>query len=224
MSRLGITRSDPPRKIDIRDLVARVPPDHYRENLRKIAEYGQLHGIPVIFVVLKDNPYYSEMVRVGLGYRERGDNAHAVRAFRIGLMGAAHTLSRRYLAETYDRTGQPDKAAEVARMELQADTIGGFAPIYLDSLYNDLMIDVGREMGAGIVDARAMLDANPELFLDMSHPDAVAQSGIAQLVLDAVKTVAPDLARDVANVRHSPVQQGATLSPHADTELRVRTP
>jgi hypothetical protein len=41
-----------------------------------------------------------------------------------------------------------------------------------------------------------MLDAHPEQFIDLSHPDAVGHARIANLMLQAVKEVAPALAKD----------------------------
>jgi len=224
MSRLGFTRPEPLPKIDVRNLEARVPPDLYRENLRLIAEYGRARDIPVIFIILEDNPYFADMVRIGLAYRERGDNTHAVRAFTIGLTKPSAPLSRKYLAETYARMGMTEKADEVAHMEQQADTIGGFQPIYLDSMYNDLMIEVGRDMGVQVVDARPILDSSPDSFVDMSHPDELAQSKIAQLVLEAIRTVAPELARDAVPIQNSAARKRSSPTPRADPEPQVRMP
>lgn len=67
--------------------------------------------------------------------------------------------------------------------------------IYLDAEYNKIMIDVAREFGIKVVDARPMLDANPDVFLDIVHPDAVGHAHIADLLLQAVKQVAPALAK-----------------------------
>ena len=133
MTRIGLVRSEPLKKLDVRDLEPRVPPEKYRENLRKIVEYGRDRKIPVIFMLLKDNPYYTSQIRIGLADRDRGDYVHAARAFTIGeTNGITGTMSRKFLVETYAAAGENEKAEEAARMEPMRETVGGFYPIVLD--------------------------------------------------------------------------------------------
>ncbi len=210
MRKIGLLRPEPMLKIDVRTLESRVPPENYRENLRKIAAYGHERKIPVIFILLKDNPYYMRQIRAGIEYREHGDYEHAIRAFTIGLTNLiSGTLARKYLAQTYDAMGAKDKAAEVAHMETLRETVGGFHPIYLDKVYNDVMIQVGREMGVKVVDARPMLDIDPDMFLDMCHPDETGQARIAGLVLEALREVGPDLAKGARDI---PIDEAPTAS------------
>lgn len=200
MRRFSLVRTEPIMNIDVRKLEARVPLDRYRENLRRIAEYGRARQIPVIFILLKDNAYYMRKIQAGMQYRERGDHEKAIRALTIGLSNRhSGTLSRKYLAETYAAMGASDIAAEVAHIERQRDTVG-FHPIHLDSDYNTAMIEVGQELGVKIVDARPILDANPVLFLDMCHPDEVGHMLIAELVLTALRDFAPTLAKGALDI------------------------
>ena len=199
--KIGLIRPDPRVNIDVRDLEARVPPKNYAENLRRIVQYGRERNIPVIFILLKDNPHYTRHIRAGIEYRGRGNYERAVRAFNIGLTNTVSgTLSRKYLAQTYEAMGNKEKAVEVGHMEgVLRNTISG-ASIYLDQDYNDLMIQVGHELGVKVVDARPMLDADPDMFLDMCHPDEVGHARIAQLVLAALEEVAPALAKDAVAI------------------------
>jgi hypothetical protein len=201
MRRIGLIRTDPIAKIDVRDLEARVPLDQYRQNLRKIVEYAGARKIPVMFILLKDNPYYTRKIRAGIEYRERDENEHAIRAFTIGLSNrVSGTLSRKFLAQTYAAIGANDTASDVGHIEKQLETVGGFHPIYLDVDYNRAMIEVGRELGVKVVDARPMLDANAEMFLDMCHPDEGGHKLIAELVLEALRDIAPALAADARKI------------------------
>jgi lysophospholipase L1-like esterase len=201
MRRIGLIRADPITLIDVRDLEARVPLDEYRQNLRRIVEYGRARQIPVMFILLKDNPYYTRKIRAGIEYNTRGDHEHAIRAFTIGLSNrVSGTLSRKYLAETYAATGANDTAANVGHLEQQRETVGGFHPIYLDTDYNQAMIEVGDELGIEVLDARPILEANPEIFLDMCHPDEVGHRLIAALVLDGLRDVAPALAEGASKI------------------------
>jgi lysophospholipase L1-like esterase len=196
MRRVGLIRSEPNAgDLDARTLSARVPPEKYRENLRNIAEYGRARGIPVIFLLLKDNPYYTQHIRRGIELRAKGDFERAVRAFSTGATNqASGTLARKYLALTYEEMGATGKANQAGRVERQVEPIDGLHVIQLDSEYNRIMLEVGQEFGIRVVDARGMLDARPEQFIDLCHPDESAHAEIARLMLDAVREVAPALA------------------------------
>jgi lysophospholipase L1-like esterase len=201
MRRIGLIRADPIARIDVRDLASRVPLDDYRQNLRNIVEYGRARSIPVMFILLKDNPYYTRRILAGIEYRERGDHELAIRALTIALSnGISGSLARKFLAETYAATGATDTAAEVGHIERQHETVRGFHPIYLDSDYNHAMIEVAAELGVKLVDARPILDAKPEMFLDMCHPDEEGHRLIAALVLDALRDTAPALAEGALRI------------------------
>jgi lysophospholipase L1-like esterase len=201
MRRIGLVRTDPIRKIDVRELDARVPLEEYRQNLRKIVEYGRARGVPVVFILLKDNDYFTRKIRAGIEYHERGEHELAIRALTVGLSNrVSGTLSRKHLAQTYAAIGERDTAAEVAHIERQRETVGGFHPIHLDSEYNRAMIEVANDLAVKVVDARPMLDANPEVFLDMCHPDEAGHKAIAALVLVALKDVAPALAEGAVEI------------------------
>jgi lysophospholipase L1-like esterase len=208
MRRAGLIRPEPlPTDPDARTLQARVPPDKYRENLQKIAQYGKERNIPVIFLLLKDNPYYTEHIRRGLEFRQAGDYERALRSFSLGLTNQiSGTLSRKYLALTYEDMGALEKAKYAARVERQLEPIDGLHVIHLDSEYNKIMLEVGKEFGIKVVDPRAMLDAHPEQFIDLCHPDEVGHARIAGLMLQAVKEVAPALARDAVDMSEKVAQ------------------
>jgi lysophospholipase L1-like esterase len=204
MRRLGLIRPEPAVRIDIRELEARVPPESYRENLRRIAEYGRARNVPVIFVLLQDNPHHTSQITAGIEYLARGDHQHAIRAFTIGLNEpVSEPLARKYLALAYAAAGQEDKAAEAGHVPGSPDTVGGFRPIYLDSDYHKIMIEVGRELGVAVVDARPILAEDNNLYIDMSHPDESGHERIAALLLEAIKVVAPSLAKGAVGVSNS---------------------
>jgi lysophospholipase L1-like esterase len=210
MRRLGVIRPEPAVHIDVRELQARVPPESYRENLRKIAEYGRARNIPVIFILLKDNPHHTSQITDGIAYLERGEQQQAIRAFTIGLSDqVSETLARKYLALAYEAAGEKDKAAEAGHVQALRETVGGFQPIYLDSDYHKIMIEVGRELGVAVVDARPILDEDNDVFIDMSHPDERGHERIAALLLDALKVVAPSLAKGAVGVSNSKGQRDA---------------
>lgn len=195
MRRVGLIRPEPvATDADARTLQARVPPERYRENLRNIAQYGRDRNIPVIFLLLKDNPDYTHHIQRGIEFREAGEYDRAVRAFSVALTNQiTGTLARKYLALTYEDMGAPDKANYAGRVARQLEPIDGLHVVHLDSEYNKIMLEVGREFGIKVVDARSMLDAHPEQFIDLCHPDEAGHARIAELMLQAVKEVVPAL-------------------------------
>jgi lysophospholipase L1-like esterase len=204
MRRLGMIRPGPEVEIDVRTLQARVPPESYRENLRKIAEYGRTRNIPVIFILLKDNPHHTSQITAGIEYLARGEHQRAIRAFAIGLNDqVSESLARKYLAQAYAAVGDNDKAAEAGHIQAMRETVGGFQPIYLDFEYHAIMLEVGRQMGVAVVDARPVLDENNDMFIDMSHPDERGHERIAALLLEAIKIVAPSLAKGAVGVSNN---------------------
>jgi hypothetical protein len=121
-------------------------------------------------------------------------------------------LAWRYLVQTYEAMGNKAKADETAQMEGAAKqrlTVG--QPVYLDKIYNDVMIEVGLELGVKVVDARSMLDSDPDMFLDMCHPDEIGHARIAALVLEALETVAPALTRGARKIDHPGPQLVSSL-------------
>ena len=196
MRRIGLVQPEPLLNTHINSLVARVPPERYRENLRKIAEYGRSRKIPVIFLLLKDNPLYSAQLRAGIAFRQDGQYEKAVRAFSIALSHRGYDrLARKYLVQTYQSMGQHAKAAALEHIDAEPDNMDGAYPIYLDTDYNEIMVEVAREFGIKLVDARPMLDAMPEVFIDINHPDEVGHARIAEMLLKALEEVAPALAK-----------------------------
>ena len=198
--RIGLVqREKPVQNVDVRSLTARVPPDEYRENLRKIAEYGKARNIPVIFMLLRDNPIYIELIRQGIAYREQGNYEHAIRSFSLGLNNiVSGTLARKYLTETYAEMGLHDKTEQVGQVPRMSEIVGGRSMIYLDSVYHQVMIEVGQEMGIKVVDARPFLD-NPLGYLDACHPDEAGHAQIAKMMLKAIQEVAPAIAKKGSN-------------------------
>jgi hypothetical protein len=54
-----------------------------------------------------------------------------------------------------------------------------------------------------VVDARPVLDEANDVFIDMAHPDESGHARIAQLLLEALKKVAPSLAKGAVGVSDS---------------------
>src|SRR5262245_19814230 len=105
---------------DVRKLNVRVPPDSYRSNLTNIARFSKERHIPVIFLVLNENPAYQEHLQQGVKLMEEGRYELAIRELKIAvnLHGLGFSaLARKYLATAYEQRGNFEEARKAMRLE-----------------------------------------------------------------------------------------------------------
>ena len=189
--------------VDLRTLEVRVPPDKYRENLAKMAGLAKAHGIPLIFLVLNDNPLETQYLNRGLGFLERTEYERAVRELTIGRRTVNYStdLASKYLAKVYEVQNAPDKVDQAVRIEEPSYSLHGGNVLFRDTEYNGIMREVGREYGATVVEAGRILNEDPSLYLDNCHPDERGHRIIAQLLYTAVQELKQKL-------EEAPVAQG----------------
>jgi len=175
---------------DLRTLNVRVPPDKYRENLMKMADMAEAHKIPVIFLVLNDNPVHTQYVNRGLELFEKAQYDLAAREFMVGVrtMNWHTDLAQKYLAKVYEEQNASDDVKKIVRLirERQSSVHGG-VPLYRDVKYNEIMRSVAREHAVTVVEAGHALE--PSMYLDHCHPDERGHKAIADLLYAAVKDV-----------------------------------
>lgn len=157
---------------DLRMLKVRVPPDKYRENLRKMAGMAKAHDIPIIFLVLNDNPVETQYLN-RLEFFEKAQYNLAVREFTIGArtINYSFNLVRKYRAMVYEKQNASDEIRQVVRIRQPSASLHGGRVPYRDKEYNELMRDVAREYGSKVVEAGRVLNEDPSLYLDNCHPD-----------------------------------------------------
>lgn len=174
---------------DLRTLEVRVPPDKYRENLIKMAGMAKAHNIPVIFLVLNDNPSETQYLNRGLEFFEIAQYDLAVREFTIGArtINSSSDLARKYLAKVYEKQNALDNVKKAVRIRQPFSSLHGGYPLYRDTEYNEIMRDVAREYGAKVVEAGRVLNEDPSLYLDECHPDERGHRIIAKLLYAAVQ-------------------------------------
>ena len=177
---------------DIRILPARVPPEQYRENLVKIAQVAQERHIPIIFLVLGDNPNQTAHLRNGITFLNQSQYDSAINELRIavGEKNNFSMLAQKYLALAYERTGRLAEAKEVLRAK-QPAVVGlhGATPVYLDVEYQQIMRTVANEYGIKLVEGSHALENDPSIYLDFCHPNEVGHTIIGHLLYDAVKDI-----------------------------------
>jgi lysophospholipase L1-like esterase len=173
---------------DARELEARVPPESYRENLRQFARFGKERQIPVIFLILGDNPAFTTHLRRGTELLEKSQYELATRALTIGvrLDNPFSDIAKKQLIVALEKQGNSQAAKETTPVQPQFSAAGG-KPIYLDSEYHDLMRSVAKEYGIAVVEAAKALEDDPSMYVDFCHPDTRGHELIARLLYQSVK-------------------------------------
>ena len=177
---------------DVRVLPARVPPEQYRENLVKIAQEAQERHIPIIFLVLGDNPNQTAHLRNGITFLNQSQYDSAINELRIAVREKNHfsLVAQKYLALAYERTGRLAEAKEVLRAKhFVAVTLRGGMAIHLDTEYQQIMRTVANEYGIKLVEGSQALENDPSIYLDFCHPNEVGHKIIGHLLYDAVKDI-----------------------------------
>ena len=193
MQKSGILKTDAsasprPDSVDIRTMYARVPPEQYRQNLTRIADVSNEKKIPMIFLLLKDNPANTEHLTKGIELLNNSEYQEAIREFRICRGQMIHSvIARRYLYEAYEKLGFPEKAEESLFLkDIWLGAHGGF-PVYPDFLYNEIMIAVARERNIELVDAGSLLNQDPGVYIDGVHFYPEGHAKVGHLIFDSIK-------------------------------------
>lgn len=198
MWRVGIVNASmAPGKVeveDVRKLHARVSPENYRENLKEFAQFGKERHIPLIFMILKDNPAYTEYLRQGINLFEKSQYGLAVQKLEIAvsLRNPFSDIARKYLALALEKQGIPEAAKQILRVQNPQLSAMGGNPVYLDVEYNNIMWSVAKEYGIEVVDAGKALDEDPSMYVDFCHPNKRGYEKIAYLLYPAVNNIFKD--------------------------------
>jgi hypothetical protein len=102
------------REVNVTTVRPRVDEVAYRQNLAAIAEMSQRAGVPLIFVILRDNPVQTYHLRHGIAALERREHGIAVAHLSVAATTSNwfQALARLHLAEAYRRRSQPTTDAE----------------------------------------------------------------------------------------------------------------
>lgn len=187
MSKLGMVKGDGDGSVtvDVRTATTRVSPEQYRHNLKRFARFCRERQVPLVFVVLQDNPAQSEHLRAGLAHlkNEQYEQAEAELRVAVNMDNWFSVLARKYLAIALEQRGASEEATSVATLSLPAWSMThGGKPIRRDVEYNEIMRAVGRENGATVVEAGQALAQDASLYLDLVHPDERGHRLIASLL------------------------------------------
>lgn len=165
---------------------ARVNPESYRRNLENMARWAGNHHSRVIFLLLGDNPVQTEYLQKGIHSMELARDNDAIDQFKVAVHNRHFgPLARIFLAQIYEKERRPGLAESIISVPPYQSLHGGHA-IFTDSVYNDIMRDVGKRHGITVVDARAVLNGQPWHYVDHCHLDAGGHREVAELLRDRI--------------------------------------
>jgi lysophospholipase L1-like esterase len=173
----------PVQEIRVDAVVPRVDEDGYRRNLAGIAEDARRAGVPLLFLLLRDNPIESQHLREGVGLLG-ADPPLAIAQLTAGVKAdnMFSDLARLYLSRLYLAQGDRARAAEAATSRTPFISTHGGRPIRLDTIYNDIMRAVGAEEGVAIVDAGDLLERHAYDYIDVCHFNADGHRLVGELL------------------------------------------
>jgi lysophospholipase L1-like esterase len=188
MTAIGLL-SRPVRDVRVDALKPRVDEDAYRRNLSHIAEKTKRLGIPLIFLLLKDNPIESHYLKEGIEKLKRSDKM-AIEDLIVAVGGYMFSdLARIYLAKAYQAQGITEKAAEVVISRSPFRSLHGGHPVRLDTVYNDIMRQVASDYAVELVDGAKVLDEHPYVYIDFCHFNVEGHRRVGELLASRISQI-----------------------------------
>jgi lysophospholipase L1-like esterase len=178
-------------EVDVTGLEPRVDEAAYRENLTRIASQAQRVGIPVLFVLLRDDPIESDHLKKGLSSLTNGDYDEAIAFLRDATRSHMmfRDLARLYLVRAYEAKGDEAKATEVTLAPSIYRSFTGGTLIRLDTEYNEIMRQVAAENDVAILDGAAVLENHPSVFVDFCHFNAQGHRLLGERLADRISKI-----------------------------------
>jgi lysophospholipase L1-like esterase len=195
LRRAGLMHT-PDQELDVSQLVPRVGPGAYRENLRRIVATARAMQIPVMFLILRDSPLQVGPIRAGVESLRRGDLEASIAHLQQAVQGPQmfSALGRIYLSEALAAKGDKALATQVLKTRSHYDSFRGGQLVRLDTEYNDIMSAVARETLSELVDGAEVLEREPLDFIDNCHFN-----------IDGHRRLGEHLAKRIAAVLGTPV-------------------
>ena len=186
---LGLLGEEP-SKVDLSKVVPRVDETSYRQNLEEIAKETQKDDIPLVFILLKDNPLQTELLDQGIERLSSHDYVAAISALKsvVDSENMFSDLARLYLAKAYEATGHPEIASNILTSQSQLSLTGG-RPVRLDKDYNRIMREVANKYGVLVIDAGKVLDERPTDYVDFCHFNAAGHRKVGRLLAEQISQI-----------------------------------
>jgi lysophospholipase L1-like esterase len=173
---------------DIRTLIPRVPPEQYRHALRDIASTARERGIAVVFLIVHDNPVITATLRRGREALQRGETDRAIEELSAAMTVSSEysMLARRHLVSAYEQAGQTEAAHQTARIAATRHFMG-IQAIADEDAYQAIMLEVGREFGATVIDLDPATLGGSTIYYDYAHLNATGHATATRLLAPAIR-------------------------------------
>jgi lysophospholipase L1-like esterase len=188
----------------LESLVPRVSPAAYRENLIWFANKARAMRLPLIFLILGDNPCQAEHLKTGIRHMESLNLSGAIAELRAAAMSEDmfSDLARLYLAQVYGAIGDSSNQARILAEAKPRNWEHGGRLMRLDTEYHEIMREVAQSQGVEVVDATTLLDEDPSVYIDFCHFNAEGHRKVGKLLSDRISRL---LSRPVpATASHAP--------------------
>jgi len=183
-----LSRGEP--DVDLMTATVRVPLADYTSNLEQMTAIAGARDVPIVFLVMGDNPISTRLIRKGLALRDRQELELAKRAFQESIaLGQFEDLARLELARTLESQGL--ETEHVATVPPSVELPGGTA-IRSDGEYCDALIKAGQRLGAYVLDVRPILTEDPIVFFDNVHFGNEGHKKVAGALHDLLDSVMTD--------------------------------
>lgn len=184
----GIISNEKVLPVSVDSLFPRVTPENYRTNLSEMAATAQQNRIPVVFLLLSDNPIQTDYLRYGVQQLQRAQPDSAIETLSIATRerNLFMTLGHMYLAKAYRMKGREEYARLVSTMERPNRSLHGGEPIRLDSEYNRIMREVGEKFKIEVIDGAKELERRRSVYYDFCHFDTTGHRMIAELLVGRI--------------------------------------
>ncbi|MEA2691441.1 MAG: hypothetical protein QOJ16_828 [Acidobacteriota bacterium] len=204
-----------PRPLDLGGVVARVGPEDLRRNLDAVARFCAARPITLIFLLFNDNRAQTAALERGVRDLRAGRFTLAEPELRaaVALGNSFSDAARLHLSRLYAATGRPREAAAAARSPRTFSSTAGGYPIFTNSEYREIILDVAAKRGVAVVDAGPVMDRHPEWYFDSSHFNPEAHRRVAELLAAELEGRSPQQAHTTAPpTAVDPAQPRETIS------------
>lgn len=174
-------------------LCARVPPDEFRRNLCDFAEISRRRQIPLVFLLLVDNPAVTAHLNQAVDLIQAGGHEMAIGILDQGrrVEGWYTALASKYLAQALEETGRLDDSRRAKVLRTVYTSFYGGQLLYRDIEYREIMIDVAERNACLVCDAAPVLGGHPEWYLDECHFGEQGHKAVAQMLADVLRPRLP---------------------------------
>ncbi len=187
--------------LTLSDWKLRVSPDRYRSHLVRICEIARAHSIMVFLLPMNDHSPAMPVLRMALTRLEAHNYPEAMRL--LDEIPKATDIFSPMISYYWEEVAKHCGLSIPQRFNryLIFDPMEGGPPLRADVTYNQIMREVGQELGVEIVDIGVLLEEDPDYYLDFCHFSAAGNHKIGL-------SLASEILEGVMRVQRSGTESG----------------